>query len=86
MKERFQVGNQSSSLGATRICRPTKQNIHNSLTMAESGGSCASISSVESRSCFVQTHEINMWQTPSCALMQGVRRDMHRDKGMVRNR
>ena len=32
-----------------------------SYIMAESGGSCASISSVESRSCFVQTHEINMW-------------------------
>ena len=35
-------------------CRITK-------LLAESGGSCASISSVKSRSCFVQTHEINMW-------------------------
>ena len=34
---------------------------HHTIKMAESGGSCASISSVESRSCFVQTHEINMW-------------------------
>ena len=31
------------------------------IVMAESGGSCAPISSVESRSCFVQTHEVNMW-------------------------